>query len=299
MTVIRDRELKKKLRRQRVKGRGRRAVRSWFSVALKAALAGIAAVGIAFAAAVVWFDLGPRAASAVNDISAFVISDLSVVTDGVLTARDVLRTAGLKKGMKVWREDLTAAVARLEKHPKIKKVLLKKERRGTLTVKIEERKPAALLFCGGGYFVCDSTGLAFERVSDVGAYDLMIVSIKNCDSTRPSAVSSVVEEGIKLASLLVDSGVFKGGDISELNYDPVLGWSVFLSSFPHVVHWGGASAGNKVWRLRAVLSDLKRRKIGDVLFLDIDYRDRAFVRLPLKAAVEAAEPQRASARERG
>jgi len=114
----------------------------------------------------------------------------------------------------------------LEKYPKIANINFKRKLPGSLTVQIEERKPAVLLSRKGDYFLVDKEGVAFEKISAIPP-EMLVVKIKEFDS--PPSIDQMDEilkiksnEIIAIKEILLVSN-------SRFNAKTQEGWEIYFN----------------------------------------------------------------------
>ncbi len=118
-------------------------------------------VAFLFLVAAVRFELWPRLTRSVKGMTLLQLKKIHLVTSGVLPRQELLRQAGLKEGMNLWRADAAQAVERLKQHPLVRRATLQRKFPNEILLKVEERQAEALLVCNGKYFETDDEGKQF------------------------------------------------------------------------------------------------------------------------------------------
>jgi hypothetical protein len=83
--------------------------------------------------------------------------------------------------------------------------------------------------------------------------------------------------GLALRAALLDAG-FEEKEISELHFDSQLGWVLYRVGAASRAIFGSDQFTEKATRLARVLQDF-RNKEGTVKEIDLDFRDRAIVKM--------------------
>lgn len=182
------------------------------SAPVLAGLAALALVGLGAWRGYLWVMSSPR----------FAIRQI-VVTGNVRVPEDeLLRRAGLAPGRNVFSVRLADVERQLAQHPWIASVRASRRLPDTLTIRVTERQPAALVLLGAPY-LADRQGRPFKRAAiEAGeADDLLVVSglDRKAYARQPEGVHAQVRRALELADRWHRSGtrpaigeVHVGGD---------------------------------------------------------------------------------------
>jgi len=194
-------------------------------------------------------------------------------------ALGLLRRAGLDREAGLLTLRLDRIHRRLRSDPWVKSVALSRRLPDTLVMRIELFRPAAILRFGGLYYL-DRQGTPFKRLDPGDALDLPAIT----PTAEALAVGVLAAEGgvrrslDLLFRLRAHGGPFAGRNISEIVYDPHLGFTVILGRGPAWVRFGFGRLETQLRRLHQVLRNLPPAKRAGCL-IDLDYPDRAVVRI--------------------
>jgi len=194
-------------------------------------------------------------------------------------AQGLLQRAGLDRATGLLTLRLDRIHRRLRGDPWVKSVVLSRRLPDTLVMRIELYRPAAILRFGALYYL-DRRGTPFKRLDPGDALDLPAIT----PTAEALAVGIIAaEEGVRrslglLFRLRAHGAPFAGRNISEIVYDPHLGFTVILDRGPAWVRFGFGRLETQLRRLHQVLRNLPPAKRAGCL-IDLDYPDRAVVRI--------------------
>src|SRR5262245_12106328 len=138
---------------QRKRRRGKRLLaRMWFL--------GKVFLGIALCAVLVWSvqNVYPL----MREADYFRVRTVEVTGLSMLTREDVVYLLGITDDTTLWHLDLPRLGARLERHPYIKAVVLRREFPTTLRVVVRERTPYLVLSAGNQHILIDDEGVVLR-----------------------------------------------------------------------------------------------------------------------------------------
>ncbi|MBU1742904.1 MAG: FtsQ-type POTRA domain-containing protein [Proteobacteria bacterium] len=194
-------------------------------------------------------------------------------------ALQLLRRAGLDRTAGLLTLRLDRLHRRLRRDPWVKSVNLSRRLPDTLVMRIEPYRPVAILRFGGLYYL-DRQGTPFKRLDPGDALDLPVITL-----AREALAAGVIpaESGVRrslelLFGLRAHGAPFAGRNISEIVYDPHLGFTVILGRGPAWIRFGFNRLKMQLRRLHQVLRNLPPPKRAGCL-IDLDYPDRAVVRI--------------------
>lgn len=283
MKVYRSRSLNARLERQRRRGRRPRGLR----LAIGLALAGACAAAAVISLQVVRQQWLPAMEARLAQLSWLRLQQVHLISSGILERRQLLQSAGLKEGMKLWEISPQQVIDNLSANPLVRHVTLERKFPNELLLKVEERSPRALLRCQSLLYQVDLDGTPYQRQSGDGdGLSLPHFALHPCSLSDP-LLPARLREGMQLRATLEESALLRGAEIGELTFQASEGWTVQLRGGPRQIHWGPAEEGKKLLRLRRVLADLQKRSLVAAA-IDLDFKNRTIVRLAGNPAVEAA-----------
>jgi hypothetical protein len=234
-----------------------------------------APVAILFVAAAAFFlpklfrDLGERIPMKIREFH--------VQGAKVLSTVDLKSMAGLHEGSPLFGNWSRDAVEKVKQHPRVERVAVARDVTGKVFVKVSERKAAAMVNLDRLYFV-DREGNVLD-VADPRSPDAADLVVFTGPWRKVPAVGlkEEVVNGFELRDAMAAAG-FEVKGISELHFEPSLGWVVYLvGSSPRIVVGKGEFL-EKAKRLERVLRDYQGKE-GTVKEIDLSFRDRAIVKV--------------------
>jgi hypothetical protein len=144
-------------------------------------------------------------------MDALALRQLSAVTDGVLTEREILAQAGLRPGLNTFALDLPAVQARLRRHPRIASAEVHRELPDKVRLVIRERFPVARVKPSANapldfFYLLDETGHvllplprdpATQETAEVEAFLPLLIGV----SSVPFTVNAPVHDPQILGAL--------------------------------------------------------------------------------------------------
>jgi len=210
--------------------------------------------------------------------------DFFRVGDGVevegnqrITRAEVLMMSGVDVRTNIIAFDTIQAAAAIEKHPWVSRARVYRDLPNRLRIKIEERKPIALLSRDDGLYYVDRAGAVFAQAG--GGDDLdypLITGIKN----EGRAAAGLLDRALAMISTIRrNDPIFPRQSLSELHVDRDGEQTLYLVNTPFPLRLGHSRP--RQGDIAAVLKQLYRRKvIGITRSVDMEYgRDRVLVRL--------------------
>ncbi|MFH1138915.1 MAG: FtsQ-type POTRA domain-containing protein [Pseudomonadota bacterium] len=193
----------------------------------------------------------------------------------------VLAAAGLDKPVNTLSLRLNQMAAKLQDLPWVQEVNVSRKLPDAIVIKVKERRPETLISLGALYYL-DKDGRPFKKVDPSEKPELPIITgfdredfIKPADSVRRD-----LGEIFSLLDALADrNDRFRLENISEVNFDPDRGLTLFTreESVQLKIGWGDYTA--KMKRLGRVLAYLKIKGDYDGLsYLNLECSPRVIVR---------------------
>ncbi len=194
-------------------------------------------------------------------------------------AAALIREAGLNRPVSLLALRLDKIARRIRRDPWVKSVELARRLPDTLVIRVTRYRPVAILRLGRLYYL-DPSGIPFKVVQSGDRLDLPTITL------APEALAVSVleaEEGVRrslrlLEALLTHGGLFGGRNLSEIVFDPHLGFTVILARGPAWIRFGFFDLKTQLRRLARVWRNLGPAQRTGCL-IDLDYPDRAVVRI--------------------
>lgn len=213
--------------------------------------------------------------------SYFEIREISVRGLKELTEKDILALANVQLRSNILAVNTEEVTGRIAANAWVKNIYVGRELPDRLVLEVRERKPVALVKQTGNFYLMDSDGFVFKKLSKNDDVDLAIISGVDVQSkTQPRLVT----DALKLLSTLSDSGKHESlGTISEVHISDVFGISLLTDTGLHL-KLGRENFESKLRQLDVVLADLEKRGMKDGHLL-VDLADISKVTVQRKDAL--------------
>ncbi len=224
--------------------------------------------------------LVPWAMERYGDLLPFQIEEVKVEGTEKLSPHQVLAVAGIKLGDPLFGASAQAAPQRLKGVPRVSDVLVIRDLRGRLTLRVREEEPRALVNLNRLYFVDDEGEVLDEASSNLAEAEDLPVITGPWGGKKPEKAHLYQDrfiEAIWIAEILEAQG-FDPGSISELHWEKNIGWAVYRTNVTYPVVLGHDRYVSKVRRLVRVLKDFSGREVF-LREIDLDYNHRVVVKM--------------------
>lgn len=200
----------------------------------------------------------------------FALNRIEVVGDlRGLTDVEILRASGLSLKNNLFSLSLKEIEKNILKLPWARSVSVRREIPSTLWIHVREQSPRAILLDKKLYFV-SKEGAAFKEVEGEPDRDLPVITgLRRGDSLL---------DAIRLVEFLKEIPNFEVFGLSEIHYNEATGFSIVTLSKPMEIRFGHGNFEAKMGRFKNLWSRWKNR-LGPIRGIDLDYEDRAFVKL--------------------
>lgn len=132
----------------------------------------------------------------------FSVQHINVIGNRVLAAEKVVELSGLNRGSNLFKLDTREAAEKIELHPSIKEVKIKRKLPHTIKIEITERIPAALVVGLSELIIVDVEGVYLQKVDDLQELQLPIISgIPVQENVSPGSIIST--QGLNSALSLI------------------------------------------------------------------------------------------------
>jgi cell division protein FtsQ len=155
---------------------------------------------------------------------------------------------------------LAAVVKRLESHPWIEGVRVRKVFPNKILIQVEERKPMAIIQLEELYYI-DTQGEIFSPVGDKDEYNypyLTGLTRQVLERDSPEA-KQLILKALELLRTVEQEKVPPLDDISEIHMEKVFGIQCFTKAEGVEIKMGWEDFGEKLKKLSLIWSDLRRR----------------------------------------
>ena len=154
---------------------------------------------------------------------------------------------------------------RLESHPWIEAVGVRKVFPNRIMIDVQERKPIAIIQLEDLYYI-DAKGVIFARVGDRDRYNYPIVTGLNREALdrEPEETKQSITKAMELLWMTEKERIAPLDDISEIHLEKIFGIQCFTKAGGVRVDMGWDDFGEKLKRVSMVWADLQKRKISAV-----------------------------------
>jgi len=212
----------------------------------------------------------------------FAVSEVIVTGTKHRQPDEVVALSGVNKGRNIFSIDLDAARAQILADPWVKEARLERRLPGTVTIAIEERKPAGIVAAGDTYLVT-SEGEIWKRLEPGDPTDLPIVtglSVQMLTDDRKGA-EAVVRRALELGAEYERTSLSKRSPLQEVHVSGNGATSLVVGKSALTLALGEAPFRRKLEQASRVVAELdKRGAKPDAILLDDEARpDRVVVRM--------------------
>ncbi len=210
----------------------------------------------------------------------FKLEQIDVTGMKRLNRTEVLDAMGLKRGECVLGINAQRVAGRLDRLPVVDKASVRLEWRGRIVAAIDERKPVAVVACGGRDMLMDSKGILFAETGPGQKNSApLITGLCDPDAKPGDSVSAGSLRHIsKLVSALDGSKTWLSSTaIDECRWSES-GFTLIMGQRAVPVYFGKEDFGRKLVKLRDVIDTLNERGWSDLVTrIDLDYPGRAYL----------------------
>ncbi|MGC9194842.1 MAG: cell division protein FtsQ/DivIB [Syntrophobacteraceae bacterium] len=227
----------------------------------------------------------------------FKLEQIDIAGIKALNRTQVLDTMGLTRGESTLGINTRRVADRLEKLPRVESASVRVDYRGHVAVSIVERRPVAVVQCGGQNMLMDSKGLIFATANPGQKNPFPLITglcgadVKTGDWIGADSLQHISE----LLSAVDDSKWLSISAIDECRWTRD-GFTIILGKRAIPVHFGKDDFDSKLAKLKDVLNTLNDRGWTDLVTrIDLDYPDRAY----LEGQFPAPTPDRGTVKRPG
>ncbi len=175
--------------------------------------------------------------------------------------KETLRSLAVMEGMpNLFSVKLKEVVKRLESHPWIEQVRVRKVFPHKIVIQVEEKKPMAIIQLEELYYI-DTQGEIFTPVGDRDEYNYPYVTglTRRALEKNPEEAKRLIDKALELLRIVNQGKAFPLGEISEIHMERTFGIHCFTKAEGVEVKMGWEDFEEKMRRLPLVWSDLRRR----------------------------------------
>jgi cell division protein FtsQ len=218
----------------------------------------------------------------------FEVKETSVRGLKELTEKDILTVAGIKPQQNMLAVNTEALAYRVAANPWVKNIYVGRELPNKLVLEVVERSPVALYKQANDFYLMDSEGFVFKKLTRGDDVDLPILT---CINSEEKINSKLLLSSLELLKNISASNQYAYlGTISEVHVDEVFGLSLLMDGGLYL-RLGMNDFENKLKQLNVVMADMDKRGIKNG-YISIDLCDVTKVTVQHKDALGHTEPVR-------
>jgi cell division protein FtsQ len=183
------------------------------------------------------------------------------VEGGRKMARETLLSLTVMEGMpNLFSVNLKEVVKRLESHPWIEQVRVRKVFPDKIFIRVEERKPMAIIQLEELYYI-DTKGEIFSPVGEKDEYNYPYLTglTRQVLEKEPVEARRLITKALELLSVVDREKAPPLGEISEIHMEKSSGIHCFTRAEGVEVKMGWEDFAEKLKRLSLIWSDLRKR----------------------------------------
>ena len=180
--------------------------------------------------------------------------------------KETLLSLTVMEGMpNLFSVKLKDVVKRLESHPWIEQVRVRKVFPHKIVIQVEERKPMAIIQLEELYYI-DTRGEIFTPVGDRDEYNYPYVTglTRRAFEKDPVEAKRLIGKALELLRVVNQGKTLPLGEISEIHMEKAFGIHCFTKAEGVEVKMGWEDFEEKMRRLPLIWSDLRRRGLSAV-----------------------------------
>lgn len=225
---------------------------------------------------VVLFNAGK---STICDTNFFRVASVQVISTGRVEAAEIRELSGIQNGLSMFDLDLKLTGTRIEKNPWIASAEVERIFPRTVTIKVTEYTPVAIINHGCLYYVAHD-GTIFKPLEMGEKINFPLLTgmeqkdiLKNNQETR-----LLLAGAVRLAEALRSRTAFNLEKLSEIHIDPLQGYELMTLQGGVPVKIGFDDFEAKLARLERIYSEIESR-LPVTQYIDLNAADRVIVKL--------------------
>jgi cell division protein FtsQ len=195
----------------------------------------------------------------------FRVRECEVEGNREIPKETILSLAELEGMPNLFTLRLREAAKRLESHPWVEQVNVRKVFPNKVLIQIEERKPIAILQLDELYYV-DHKGVIFSPAGDGDLYNYPILTglTRQFLEKNPVEAKHLITKALDFLKIVDKEKVFPPEEISEIHMEVTFGIQYFTKTEGVEVRMGWDQFGEKLRRLSIIWTDLRKRGLSAV-----------------------------------
>lgn len=195
-----------------------------------------------------------------------------------LDQAELVELSGIEAGQNMFKLGLKTICQRLSSNPWVASVSVQRFFPGTVSIRVVERNPVAVLNIGLLYYL-DEQAQPFKPLGFGDRLDYPVVTGLNEDqlTNDPDGSRVVLESACKLLESIQQYGSFIQGDLSEIHFDKDRGFTIYTTSRSLPIRIGRDDFSGKLQRFARVYKNLVTQ-VSALRQIDLDYSDRIVVK---------------------
>ena len=217
--------------------------------------------------------------STICDSNFFRVASVQVVSTGRIEAATIRELSGVQNGLSMFDLDLQSIGARIEKNPWVATVEVERIFPRTVTIKVTEFTPAAIINHGCLYYVAQD-GTVFKPLEMGEKINFPLLTgmeqkdiLQNQEETR-----LLLAGAVRLAESLRTRTSFNLEKLSEIHIDPLQGYELMTLQGGVPVRIGFDDFEPKLARLERIYAEIESR-LPVTQYIDLNAADRVIVKL--------------------
>jgi cell division protein FtsQ len=211
-----------------------------------------------------------------------------VVAGGQKIPKEALLSLTAMEGMpNLFSIRLKDVVKRLESHPWIEEVRVRKIFPNKILIQVEEKKPIAIIQLEELYYI-DTKGEIFAPVGDRDNYNYPYLTglTRQVLEKDPVEAKRMITKGLELLRIMGQEKKIVPEEISEIHMEGIFGIHCFTKTEGIEIKMGWEDFGEKLKRLSLIWLDLRRRGFSATSIDCRDLRKMVVRKVPLNGDIE-------------
>ncbi len=183
------------------------------------------------------------------------------VNGGQKIPRETLLSLAVVEGMpNLFSVELKEVVKRLESHPWVERVQVKKVFPNKILIQVEEKKPMAIIQLGELYYI-DTKGEIFSPVGERDGYNYPYLTglTRQVLEKDPMEAKRMISKALELLAIVNQARIPPLEEVSEIHMEKAFGIHCFTKTEGVEVKLGWEEFGEKLKRLSLIWSDLRKK----------------------------------------
>lgn len=216
----------------------------------------------------------------------FRVKEVEVEGCRKITQGTLLSLAKMEGRPNLFTVSLSEIAKRLESHPWIEDIKVRKVFPNKILIQVEERKPIAILQLEELYYI-DTKGVIFSPLGDRDEYNYPFLTGLNRQILEKDPVESkrLIMKALELLRIADQERVSPLEEISEIHMEKAFGIECFTKTEGVAVRMGWEQFEEKLKRLSLVWSDLKKKEFSVASIDCSDLRRMVVKKIPQMGAL--------------